>query len=513
MMPSGNASTTTTTNPVGRSTTTLPTSTTRTGPNGVESSAIIAENRLPGTTSWRIPGGASPTAIQGFANLTFAKEGQNVTLYVDSRVATYRVIAYRMGWYQGLGAREVWSSPRETGITQPPCGLATTTNMVSCANWHPSLVMPVTSAFTPGDYLIKLTAGARAQSYILLTVWNPSSTATYVVMNRSLVEEAWNTYGGYSFYQGEGPCILDQSSYPPCNRARVVSFDRPYDTAFGASDFLTNEYPLVQLMEREGLDVTYISDVTLSQYPGLLLRHKVLLSLDHDEGWTYSERVAVQSAASHGVNVVYFGAAAMVRHDRLQSSPLGPNREVVDYRNAYEDPLSVGGSPMQVTGNTWESPPADWSPISQIGEEYSGYLSPGLTAPMVISDASSWVFRGTGLQNGSSLGGVIASDVDHVIAGSPSNVQILAHSPIPLGEGTLSGATSGGVSYSDMIYFTTPTSGAGVIDTGNNVWIGDLRSCVVAGCAAPTLRRITNNILRVFGQGPAGLLYPSVPSG
>jgi len=46
----------------------------------------------------------------------------------------------------------------------------------------------------------------------------------------------------------------------------------------------------------------------------------------------------------------------------------------------------------------------------------------------VISDASSWVFRGTDLNDGSSLTGVIASDFDHVIAGSPSNVEILAHS-------------------------------------------------------------------------------------
>jgi hypothetical protein len=482
------------------------------GPNGVESSAIIAQNRLPGTTSWKIAGNVSPTVAQGFANLTYAKEGQNVTLYVDSHVASYRAVAYRMGWYQGLGAREIWSSPVEHAVTQPACTLATSTNMVSCANWHPSIVMPVTSTFVPGDYLIKLIAGARAASYIPLTIWDPSGTATYVIMNRSLVEQGWNTYGGYSYYSGEGGCIIDDVSYPPCNRARVVSFDRPYDTGDGASDFLTNEYPLIQLMEREGLDVTYISDITLSEYPGLLGHHKVLLSLDHDESWTYSEREAVQHALARGVNVVYFGAAAMVRHVRLQSSPLGPDREEVDYRDSAEDPLNGVGSPMQVTGNTWESPPADWSPISQIGEEYSGYLDPGASAPMVISDASSWVFRGTGLQNGSSLAGVIGSDFDHVIAGSPSNVQILAHSPISTGEATVSGSTWDGLSYSDMIYFTDPTSYAGVIDTGNNVWIGDLRPCTESGCAAPTLRKITNNILRTFSQGPAGVLQPSIPN-
>jgi hypothetical protein len=415
-----------------------------------------------------------------------------------------------MGYYQGLGAHEVWTSPLERGVVQPPCTLAPTTNMVSCSNWHVSLVMPVTSAFYPGDYLIKLVAGPRAASYVLLTVWDPSSHAAYVVMNRSLVEQGWNTYGGYSFYAGEGPCILDDVSYPPCNRARVVSFDRPYDTGDGSSDFLTNEYPLVQLMEKEGLDVTYISDVTLSQYPGLLLRHKVLLSLDHDETWTYSERVAVQNAVARGVNVVYFGAAAMVRHARLESSPLGPDREEVDYRDAAEDPLNGSGSAMQVTGNTWESPPAGWSPLGQIGEEYSGYLAPGVYAPMVISDASSWVYQNTGLQNGSSIPHVIASDFDHVIPGAPSNIQILAHSPIPTGEATVSGSTWGGDSYSDMIYFANPTSNAGVIDTGNNVWIADLRPCTLSttACSSPTLTKITNNILRVVGQGPAEHIEP-----
>ncbi len=506
------AAATASTDPTGQvTTTTAPT--TSLGPNGVTSSAVIDQNRLAGTSSWKMVAGNSPTVVQGFANLTYARQGQDVELFVDSDARSYRAIAYRMGYYQGLGAHEVWASGVEPGVAQPPCTVTPTTNMVSCANWRESLVMPITSAFFPGDYLIKLIAGPRAASYVLLTVWDPSSTAAYVVMNRSLVEQGWNAYGGFSYYAGQGPCILDTASYPPCNRARVVSFDRPYSTGDGSSDFLTNEYPLVRLMEKEGLDVTYISDVTLSQYPSLLIHHKVLLTLDHDETWTYSERVAVQDAMNRGVNVVYFAAAAIVRHARLQPSPLGANREEVDYRDAQEDPLNGVGSPMQVTGNTWETGPASWSPIGQIGEEYSGYLSPGIYAPMVITDASSWVFANTGLQDGSSLGGVIASDFDHVISGSPSNIEFLAHSPISTGEATVSGSTWSGDSFSDMVYFTNPNSGAGVIDTGNNVWIGDLRPCGTDGaCPAPTMTKITNNILRIFGQGPAGQLEPVVPN-
>jgi hypothetical protein len=455
-----------------------------------------------------------PNAIAGFANLTDASVGQDVKLYVSTHASSYRAVAYRMGWYQGLGARQIWSSPLESGQVQPPCTVTTSTNMVSCANWNLSLTMPITPAFVPGDYLIKLMAGARVQSYVLLTVWDPHSTATYVILNRSFVEQGWNTFGGYSFYNGVGPCILDKLSYPVCNRARVVSFDRPYNTGDGASDFLVNEYPLVEYCERLGLDVTYLTDVTLDEHPGFLLHHRVLLSLDHDESWSYVERLAVLNAVARGVNVVFFGAAAMVRHVRLQSSLLGPDREEVDYRNAGEDPLNGVASPTEVTGNTWSSPPADWPATAQIGESYSGYLEPGVEVPMVISDASSWVFRGTGLKDGSSLPGVIGSDFDHVISSAltPTNIEILAHSPIPLAEATVSGEQWSGQSYSDMVYFTNSRSKAGVIDTGNNIWVGDLRACApdVDFCAVPLIEKITSNILWLFGQGPAGLLQPSV---
>jgi N,N-dimethylformamidase beta subunit-like, C-terminal len=512
----GATSTTTTTagsTTGGPTTTTSRPPSTYLGPDGVVSTAIQAENRRAGTTSWRIGANTSVTAIQGFANVTYASAGQTVTLRVTTRLAQYRVVAYRMGYYQGRGAREVWSSGLVTGQNQPACSLAPSTNMVSCANWAPSLSVPITAAFVPGDYLFKLVAGPRAASYVPLTVWDPASRATYVIMNRSLVEQGWNTYGGYSYYAGLGPCILDTSSYPPCNRARVVSFDRPYATGSGSSDFLTNEYPLIRTAEKEGLDVTYITDITLDEHPTLLVSHRALLSLDHDETWTYQERAAVQSAVAHGVNVVYFGAAAMVRHARLEPSVLGPDRQEVDYRNGAEDPLVATGPPLQVTGNTWEDPPADWSPVSQIGEEYVGYLAPGQYASMVVSDAGSWLYRGTGLHSGSLIPGVIASDIDRVIpsAANPPNLEVLSHSPVPVGSGTFSSTTWGGYTYADFVYFTDPHSQAGVVDTGNNVWIGDLRPCPASNpsCPAPVMTAMTNNILRLVGRGPAGRYEPA----
>ena len=278
--------------------------------------------------------------IAGFADRNYVADGQSFGLYVSTSAASFGVVAYRMGYYQGTGGREVWSSGQLPGQQQPTCPVDHTTNMVSCDNWSRSTTIQVTTQWPAGDYVLKLTNSANDQAYVLLTVWDPSSRATYLLVNRTLTEQGWNTLGGYDFYQGLGSCILDDDDYPPCNRARVVSLDRPYAEGEGAEDFFGNEYPLIYWMEEQGLDVTYATDITLTENPGFALPHRAWLSLDHDETWTYNELQAAKKAMGQGANILFLSGAAIVRHGRLEPSPLGADREEVDYRNAGEDPES-----------------------------------------------------------------------------------------------------------------------------------------------------------------------------
>ena len=487
------------------------------GPDGVVSPAIVAENRRPGTTAWEITHQPATGSIQGWASTTYAAAGQTVGLYVTTTAPTFRVVAYRMGYYQGKGARQIWESKAVRGQVQPPCPLTPGVNMVSCDNWHRSLTMRVTKAFVQGDYLLKLVGSGGEQSYILFTVWDPASTATYLVVARSLTEEGWNTYGGYTFYQGQGPCTLGQTgSYPPCNRARVVSFDRPMQTGQGASDFLGDEYPLVRFMEQHGLDAAYVTDITVTEHPSIVLRHKVYLSLGHDELWTTTERNAVQKAASLGVNVAFMSAAPLVRHARLQSSPIGPDREEVDYRAATQDPLNGTGRTRTVTGNTFATPPTDWPPTRFIGGEYSGYVATTASPlPFVVYDASSWIFKGTGLKDGTQIPDVIRSDIEHVNPQTaPPDLQVLGHSPVPLTSAYTNQGEWNGVTYSDMTYYTNPASKAGIFESGAVSWISRLSICEPSPgpCPAKDVGRITGNLLRLFGRGPAGKFQPSVPN-
>jgi hypothetical protein len=224
--------------------------------------------------------------------------------------------------------------------------------------------------------------------------------------------------------------------------------------------------------------------------------------------------MAVQSAQAQGVNIVFFGAAAVLRHVRLQSSPLGPDREEVNYRDSSEDPLNTPGNQLNVTGNTWASPPTSWSEVPLVGEVYSGYLTGGNVAAFVVSDASAWIYKGTNLANGASVPGVVQSDIDHVGPGQTGSqqIQVLGHSPVPLASVYTNQGTWGGVTYSDMTYYTDPKSQAGVVDTGTVNWINAMAPCAASSpaCPAALVQRITGNLLWLFGQGPSGRTTPSV---
>lgn len=482
------------------------------GPDGVESNAIIDENRKAGTTSWRLAASPATGFIDGFSGENYVTNGNDLDLYVSTSDPSFHVDAYRMGYYGGAGGRLVWSSGKIAGAQQPPCALTRGVNMVSCDHWNKSLVVSITPSFMQGDYLFKLIGRGGQQSYIPLTVWDPSSTAAYLLVARTLTEQGWNTYGGYDYYQGLGPCPAGSSTYPACNRARVVSFDRPITEGRGASDFLGNEYPLIYWAEQHGLDVAYATDVTLSEHPNVMANHRAILSLGHDETWTNAERVGALSALARGTNIVFFGAAALVRHSRLQASPLGADREEVDYRDAASDPLNAAGQPMQVTGNTWASPPTNWSEVTLTGEGYAGFGEGNLTFPFVVYDASSWLFKGTQLKDGSSIPGVIKSDVDHAsrLYATPANLQLLGHSPLPTSKFYTNQGEWSGYTYSDATYWTDTRSKGGVFDSGTVNWIDAMETCTSrADCPAPLLQKITGNLLHLFGRGPAGDFDPS----
>jgi hypothetical protein len=476
------------------------------------SPAIVSENARTGD-AWWVTSPQSPRSIEGFADQVSAQAGDTVTLRVSTVAPTFYVEAFRMGYYQGIGARSVWTSGELPGVQQAPPALIPPTNTIEC-QWTPSLEVTINASWPPGAYLLKLVGATGEQGFIPLCVRDDTSKASILIMQSVTTWQAYNRWGGYSLYYGNTGAARSYTQQPGDatydDRARIVSFDRPYssDWASGAADFVGNEFPVVFHAEQLGLDVSYWTDIDLHQSADHLANHRALLSLGHDEYWSSPMRAGVQSAVQQGLNVAFLGANASYRQIRLQPSPLGADRAVVCYKSAAEDPMTAEDHSL-VTVN-WDQAPVSNPESLMTGNTYQDI---GADADMVVADPTSWVLAGTGLIAGQHLPKAVQGEFDRFVPGpaSPATTDIVAHSLVPNRHDN----------FSDVTWYTT-TGGGGVLDTGNAQWVSQLADAPlipsnvlpapVAG-VTPYLRRIMLNVYSVLGTAPAGVTNPSTGAG
>ena len=472
------------------------------------SAAIIAENARTGT-AWWVTTNQAAGDIEGYADQVSAQVGETVTLRVNTRASTFHVEAFRMGYYQGIGARRVWTSAEVPGSRQAAPTLIAPTNTVEC-QWTPSIQIVIDHSWPPGVYLLKLVGATGEQGFVPLCIRDDESKAAVLIMQGVTSWQAYNRWGGYSLYYGNKGGALSYIQSPGggtyADRARIVSYDRPYshDWASGASDFVGNELPVVMQAEQLGLDVSYWTDIDLHERPELLASHHALVTLGHDEYWSLEMRNGAQTAVQQGLNIAFLGANACYRQIRLEPSPVGPDRHVVCYKSAAEDPMT-GKNNAVVTVN-WDQSPVNNPESLLTGSTYQDIAG---NADVVISDPNSWALAGTGLTAGQRLPKAMQGEFDRYEPGpsSPANADIIAHSLVTNRRGN----------YSDITWYTAQ-GGGGVFDTGNASWVGELSNAPlipsnVLPAAVPGvteyLLRIMLNVYSVLGTGPASVTHPS----
>jgi hypothetical protein len=475
------------------------------------SRAILAENAQTGH-AWWVTTQQNPGDIWGYADVSSAEVGDTVTLYVSTKADQFHVEAYRMGYYQGIGGRLVWMSDQVPGAQQPPPVVTSAENTIECP-WLPSLSFTISDIFPPGAYLLKLVGTSGEQQFVPLCIRDDSSKAAIVVQHSITTWQAYNRWGGYSLYYGNTDGSLSYTHDPGNGtydaRARIVSFDRPYDYdwASGAADFVGNELPLIYQAEQLGLDVTYWTDVDFHTNPSLLTNHKALLSLGHDEYWSTPMRDGATQALAAGVNLAFLGANACFRQIRMQPSPLGANRQQICYKDATEDPLTGVDNDL-VTVN-WPDPPVSRPECEMIGSTYQDIEA---QADMAVVEPSSWVLAGVDLPPNQQLPNMVRGEFDRYVpgGGGPTNVEIIAHSIVP----------NRGDNYSDVTWYTVD-GGGGVLATGNASWVGQLATSTLIPPnvlpdaepgVTPQLLRAMLNVYSVLGLGPAGETHPSQPN-
>ena len=352
-----------------------------------------AENALPGDPRWRITHPGHLYQLEGFADRADVLPGTSFRLFVSTTARSFRVRAFRMGWYGGDLARLVWTSPATPGRYQPGAKIVQPGSM-AVAPWQPSLTVP-TTGWPPGSYLLRLDASTGVQSYVPIVLRSPSVAGRVVLVSAVTSYQAYNGWGQYSLYGGPGGSFAD--------RGRRVTFDRPLSYNNGAGAYFQLELPLVTFAERLGLPLAYLTSVDLDLYPDVLAGARAMISEAHDEYWSPAMRAAVTRARDQGMNVASFGANAIFRKIRFESSPLGPDRIEVNYKIPQEDPL-YGKDNALVTGN-WPTPPDADPESSLIGQSYVCSVTSNF--PMVVTDPGSWVWAGGGVHAGESLPGLV----------------------------------------------------------------------------------------------------------
>ncbi len=328
--------------------------------------AIVCENELPGTpqSTWDV--GKNDSYIQGFADPFSVNVGGSINFKISSAASSYSIDIYRMGYYGGDGARLIASISPSISVSQnqPACNTNTVTGLVDCGNWGVSATWSVPATAVSGVYFAHIyTAGDAHENQIPFVVTNTASTSKVVFMTSDETWEAYNDWGGYSLYTGDATGSPWASSSLDPGRAVQVSYNRPFATRFDTPDgqdfFFSMEFPMIEFLEQNGYDLSYISEANVSA-PGatsMLDQHKVILNAGHSEYFDAGARTNLTSARNAGVNIALFTGNTMWWKTRWANSQYGnePYRTLITYKESLDNVQSDPSDPPTWTG-AWRDP-------------------------------------------------------------------------------------------------------------------------------------------------------------
>jgi hypothetical protein len=457
-----------------------------TAADAIAPSAAEMEGGRAATTALQLTDPATDGEIEGYASAVSVNRGEDIKLYVNTKEPNYTIEVLRVGWYGGRGMMSMMPPISRRGLAQAPPVMNSASGLIEC-DWQDPYDLEVPDSYDPtvwpsGIYVAKLTAGlTQKQNYIVFVVRDDQRPSDLLFQASVTTYQAYNDWGGRSLY-----------SKP---RASKVSFNRPYLHGHGTGHLLYWELSMVQFLEKEGYDVTYTTDVDTHERGNLLGLHKGFLSGGHDEYWSWQMRDNVEAARDIGVNLAFFGSNVGYWQIRLDPSSItgDADRTIICYKNQNSDPISHSDdiSRRRLTTVKFRSHPVDRPEDALVGVMYE---TDPVESDIVVSEASSWVFEGTGLKNGDHLPGLLGYEVDRIAGHSPAGTHLLAHSPYPF---------RGNTRYSDMSLYTAP-SGSIVFAAGTMQWSWGLVDPQMEGkkFENAAVKKATHNLLRRFGARP-----------
>ena len=375
--------------------------------------------------------------IEGFVSSASATCGDNLSVTtIGSK--KFDLDIYRMGYYNNKGARLIRTLDSPKKIT-------------------------VDSSMAPGQYLLKLRSKNRAASFIpLMITGKTANDLTFV--SSVLTWQSYNQWGGQSLYKG-----ADGSRE---TKATAVSFERPYD-GDGSGQFRYMEQPLLTLIEKQGLDVNYLTDFDVDSNSQVFANTSTIIVGGHSEYWTQIIRSRFDEAVAQGKNLVVFGGNtgyAMTEIKGRKISGRTPYREL-----GKAESLLLG----------------------------SQYFALGIKKDLISNNV--WPFSALGKD--AVIKGVYGYEADTAMGTVGPGVQVLARAAIsPTEKGFVAMST----------YYTAP-SGAAVLNMGTNAWVCAMANRCPWGHtfdsqAQRQLRKVTEAVLRTVKDSKWPVAQIEIPS-
>jgi hypothetical protein len=421
----------------------------------------------------------------GYTDVTSVEQGRSIRLHISSSVnpLTVRIVNLAKPEQTLRSISGLQTSVQNcSGRSRQGCGWNVTTTLDVPRSWD-------------SGYYAAVFPTSFGERYIPFVVREnaPGSTSKIVVVSPTHTWQAYNEFGGHSLYPSADPY-----------RATVLTYDRPYHAENGLGRFEAFEKDFVNWMTSEGRAFEVITDVDLEQ-PTSLSAYNVVVFPGHSEYWTAAARNNLEAFSASGGHIAILNGNTMWWQIRLSDQ----NRIITAYKGASDDPLTESGSPL-VSTHFFSHPVNDpenkllgtsfrnGGYVNRLDEETGAMKPIAERLPWTVTDASHWIYNGTGLNDGDTFakettglevdGVVFNCDTFGKVIGpdgsdeAPLHYEILAIVPASEGWGTLG--------------LLVHPSGGAVFNAATNGWVWGLPTNAA-------VRRMTANVLERFASGAA----------
>lgn len=394
-------------------------------------------------------------AVEGYTDRQSYLPGEEVRFHCSARVKSYSVEITHVG----LSRELVWRREGIVGQEHPTPADA----YAKGCGWPVAFSLQVPEYWRSGFYEVLLRGDgvqgpeAVGHAFFVVRSANPGRDTSMLLVLSTNTYNAYNRWGGHCLYTGKTqvsfarPLERGYVFRPPAaydGRAASVEAD-PDPTHQRTQDYLREgkyplwiisagwpswEYRFVRWAEANGYRVDMAVNSDLEFHPEILDNYQLMISMGHDEYWSWGMRDAVDNFVNRGGNVGFFSGNCCFWQVRYEDD----GQTMVCYKDKARAHDPVMGTDRQRYLSSMWSDPLIGRPENQttgLSFAHGGYVRMGEAVPRstgayTVYRPDHWVFAGTNLRYGDLLGlgsFVVAYEVDGCVFTLQNGLPVPTH--------------------------------------------------------------------------------------